>query len=117
VVVGLVIKRQVSILTKDVSSGDPKFDKAIQGLRQAVRSASFLDGARVIEDVELFTAAYTKVAHGLGRRPVGYAVARVKTAPSAAFSLYDANDGKSDLRNYIYLRSVGANVTVDLLVY
>ncbi len=108
----------ISVLVKAPAAGQTNTDKALDNLRRVVDSKrTILDGARVLEDVVLTTTAFTRIAHGLGRRPQGYFLARVKTAPGAAFSLYDDNDNRTDADRFLYLRTVGASVTANVVVY
>jgi hypothetical protein len=113
-----VVKRPVSVLIKPASSGDDATDKAIDDLRRVVEGKrGLLDNARLLRDVDVTTAGFTRVAHGLRRRASGYLVARTTTAPGAVYSLYDDNKNRTDGDRFLYLRTIGANVTVDLVVF
>ncbi len=110
-------RRQTSVLIKPTAAADPVTAKAIDDLRRAMPAPKLLDEAQRIEDVPLTTTAFARIRHTLGRRPTGYAVVRLKTAPGAAYSIYDDNDNRTDAQQFLYLRTVGANVTVDLVVF
>lgn len=105
------------MLVKPTSSGDPAVDKALRDIRAAQDKVELLDGAQVIEDVALVTTAFKRIKHNLQRRPRGYSVVRHKVAPGAAYVLYDDNDNRTDGAEFLYLRTVGASVTVDLMVF
>lgn len=109
--------RNVSVLVKPTAGPDAATSKAIDDVRKAIPVPGLLAGAQLLEDVALVTGSFTRVKHGLGRRPIGYAVARTKSAPSAAWVLYDDNDNKTDAAQWLYLRTVGAAVTIDLVVF
>lgn len=112
------MKREVSVLVKPASGGDVDVDKAIEGVRREIRAKqALLDGAVLLEDVDLTTTDFARIAHSLKRRPRGYFISRLKTAPGAAFTLYDDNDNRTDADRFLYLRSIGASVTVDLVVF
>jgi hypothetical protein len=111
--------RGVSVLVKSSSAGSVEADKAIGGLQtqiNALRNGLF-EKAEHLEDVVLTTTAFARIKHGLGRPPKGYIVVRQKTAPGFAYSLYDDNDNRTDARDFLYLRSIGADVTLDLVVF
>lgn len=100
---------------KQTAVADSATDRALRELRGLVDGRSFTDGAKVLTDLEL-TTSVQRIAHGLGRRPVGYLVVRTKTA-AAAFVVADENDGKRDLALFLHLKTVGTAATVDLLVF
>lgn len=111
-------RQQTSVLIKPTATTDPATTKALDDLRRAARVRDgLLDGAQRIEDVALVTTGFARIKHGLGRLPVGYSVLRTKSAPGAAYVLVDDNDNRTDAREFLYLKTVGANVTVDLAVY
>lgn len=110
--------RTPSVLVKPTQAADPATTKALDDLRRAVNvRVGLMDQAILLEDVALVTADWARVAHNLGRRPRGYIVVRTKAAPGAAYSVYDDNDNQTDSQRFLYLRSIGANVTVDLAVF
>lgn len=111
-------RRQTSVLVKPTAAADVATSKALDDIRKIVRAHDGLfDQAVLLEDVELTTTEFARLKHSLGRRPRGYVVARVKTAPGAAFSIYDDNDNRTDAQQWLYLRSIGADVTLDLVVF
>jgi hypothetical protein len=98
---------------RTILTGNADVDRAIAEVNKAVTAIGLvplLDGA-LVENVALTTTT-SKVAHKLGRRPVGYIVVR----SSAGVLPFDENDGKGDLAQFLYLRS-SAPVTVNLWVY
>jgi hypothetical protein len=113
-----VSARGPSVLVKPTAGPDEGTTRALDDIRKlALGHDELLDGAQLIEDVTLLTASFKRIKHGLKRRPRGYFVARMKSAPGAAFVLYDDNENRTDARQFLYLRTVGADVTVDLVVF
>ena len=114
----LVAERPVSVLVKNPTTEDLQTNKALDELRAEVAAvpAGVLDGAQRIKDVVLTIAAYTRVKHNLKRPPVGY-IWRSRSVPSAVYTVYDDNDNRTDADKFLYLRSLGADVTVDLVIY
>jgi hypothetical protein len=113
-----VSTRKQSVLVKPTAGPDVKTTKAIDDLRKVVDAKkSLLDGAQVIENVRIRQTEWTRLKHGLGRRPVGYSVARSRTVQGAVFFLYDDNDNRTDADQWLYLKTLGDDVIVDVLVY
>ena len=116
-------QRQMSVLVKGTSVQDTTTDRAIEEVRGLVKGIprGVLDGAQLIEDVALVTTEFRRIAHKLGRVPVGY-IARFRgastaTMPTAAFTVFDNSQHQTDADKFLYLRTVGANVTVNLVVF
>jgi hypothetical protein len=118
VVVLVKAQRGASVLSKTAAVDDVGTNKALGDLkRQLDAKRSIMDGARILEDVALTTGSWARIAHGLGRRPRGYFVARTVAAPGAAYAVYDDNNNRTDGDRFLYLRTVGSDVTVDLVAY
>ncbi len=112
-------QRPLSVLVKGTGVSDPITDRAISEVRDVVRALpkGVLDGAQLLEDVVLTSTSFARIAHRLGRKPTGYTLVSCHAAPSAAFSIYDDNANRTDTDKFMYLRTVGANVTVTLAVF
>lgn len=96
-----------------VRTGKPEIDRALDELRRELFAASFTSGTSKLKNVVLIDGVATKVAHKLGRRAEGYIVTGCRA--SAACTVTD-NHG-TDLDKYLTLTAVGADMTLDLLVF
>lgn len=69
-----------------------------------------------VEGIELTDGVLKRVPHKLGRKVKGYYLSRT-TAASAAFALIDELSQNSDTDRFLYLRAVGSDAVINLVVY
>jgi len=98
---------RVSVTDPEIQSLQYRLEKTLR----PVTDSSIVDG-RIIEDIDLASGTTSKIAHKLGRKLIGWIV----VGKSAGQHVYDANSGKSDLDEYIYL-AAGGTVTVNIWVF
>lgn len=97
-----------------VDTTDSKMREMQYRLEETLRpvtDSSIVDGL-LIEDIDLASGTTKKIAHKLGRNMIGWIV----VGRNAAQHVYDANAGKSDLDQFLYL-TAGGTVTVNVWVF
>ena len=84
-------------------------DDLIEFARRLMRPGSIANGV-LLEDIDVATAAETRVLHGLGRTPVGHIIVKRSTQ---ALDVWESSDADKDA---LYLQA-GADVTVSIWVF
>lgn len=98
-----------------VQVDDPQVAKAIDAVRSAILPNIFSD-ARALEDVQFTSGVTKRLAHGLGRKPQGYMIARIDRGAAMAYH-YDEQRQHADTSIYLYLRFEGISPIATIVVW
>lgn len=96
---------------------DFQTQRAIADIAKRAVEKGLLTDAIEVKNVVLSTTAFTRVPHKLGRKVKGWFVSRVMSTPGAAFAVFDELDQHTDTDRFLYLKSVGSDVTVNVVVF